>query len=122
VRFLPLIGAEGWPSRHRGPWRRGERAKSTTIDAVAGACEPFTDLDTVEPDAAPIDHYVRHAEYAPSEWTAFARFPTWMWRNREVADFVDWLRTRVRFHDGRRSSHDARVARSVCRTRIQFGV
>jgi protein-L-isoaspartate(D-aspartate) O-methyltransferase len=44
------------------------------------------------PDAARIDHYVRHAEYAPSEWTAFARFPTWMWRNREVADFVDWLR------------------------------
>ena len=27
------------------------------------------------PDAARIDHYVRHAEYPPSEWTAFARFP-----------------------------------------------
>ncbi|WP_404404666.1 erythromycin esterase family protein [Pelagibacterium halotolerans] len=23
---------------------------------------------------------------------AFARFPTWMWRNQEVANFVDWLR------------------------------
>jgi protein-L-isoaspartate(D-aspartate) O-methyltransferase len=44
------------------------------------------------PDAARIDHYVRHAEYPPSEWTAFARFPTWMWRNDEVAGFVDWLR------------------------------
>lgn len=44
------------------------------------------------PDAARIDHYVRHAEYPPSEWTAFARFPTWMWRNREVRRFVDWLR------------------------------
>jgi erythromycin esterase-like protein len=31
------------------------------------------------PDAARVDNYVRHLEYAPSEWTAFARFPTWMW-------------------------------------------
>ena len=43
------------------------------------------------PDAARIDHYVRHAETPPSEWTAFARFPVWMWRNREVREFVDWL-------------------------------
>lgn len=43
------------------------------------------------PDAARIDHYVRHRETTPSEWTAFARFPTWMWRNVEVRDFVDWL-------------------------------
>jgi protein-L-isoaspartate(D-aspartate) O-methyltransferase len=59
------------------------------------------------PDAARIDHYVRHREYPPSEWTAFARFPTWMWRNNEVRDFVDWLRehnawvkaeNRVAFH------------------------
>lgn len=44
------------------------------------------------PDAAHIDHYVQHREYPPSEWTAFSRFPTWMWRNRDVRDFVDWLR------------------------------
>ena len=59
------------------------------------------------PDAARIDHYVRHREYAPSEWTAFARFPVWMWRNNEVRSFVDWLRAhnagvtpekRVAFH------------------------
>jgi protein-L-isoaspartate(D-aspartate) O-methyltransferase len=43
------------------------------------------------PDAARIDHYVRHREADPSEWAAFARFPTWMWRNVEVRDFVDWL-------------------------------
>ncbi|HTV30108.1 MAG TPA: protein-L-isoaspartate(D-aspartate) O-methyltransferase [Xanthobacteraceae bacterium] len=43
------------------------------------------------PDAARIDRYVRHLEYRPAEWTAFARFPTWMWRNNEVRDFVDWL-------------------------------
>jgi len=46
------------------------------------------------PDAARVDHYVRHAEYPASEWTAFARFPTWMWRNKEVREFVDWLRRR----------------------------
>ncbi len=59
------------------------------------------------PDAARVDHYVRHAEYKPSEWTAFARFPVWMWRNGEVRGFVDWLRAhnaglkpdqRVAFH------------------------
>lgn len=59
------------------------------------------------PDAAHIDHYVRHREYPPSEWMAFARFPTWMWRNNEVRAFVVWLRShnvslkpadRVAFH------------------------
>jgi erythromycin esterase-like protein len=44
------------------------------------------------PDAARIDRYVRHKPDAPSEERAFSRFPTWMWRNREVHDFVDWLR------------------------------
>jgi protein-L-isoaspartate(D-aspartate) O-methyltransferase len=48
-------------------------------------------LEADWPDAARMDHYVRHREAPPSEWTAFARFPTWMWRNRETADFVDWL-------------------------------
>ena len=52
----------------------------------------FVSIEGDWPDAARIDHYVRHLEYAPSEWTAFARFPTWMWRNREVRTFVDWLR------------------------------
>jgi protein-L-isoaspartate(D-aspartate) O-methyltransferase len=27
-----------------------------------------------------------------AEWQAFARFPTWMWRNQDVRAFVDWLR------------------------------
>jgi protein-L-isoaspartate(D-aspartate) O-methyltransferase len=54
----------------------------------------FVAIEGDWPDAARIDHYVRHAEYPPSEWTAFARFPVWMWRNQEVRDFVDWLRTR----------------------------
>jgi protein-L-isoaspartate(D-aspartate) O-methyltransferase len=44
------------------------------------------------PDAARIDGYVRHLERPASDWSAFSRFPTWMWRNREMHDFVDWLR------------------------------
>jgi len=67
----------------------------------------FVAIEGDWPDAARIDHYVRHRETPPSEWTAFARFPTWMWRNREVRGFVDWLRghnavlkpeARVAFH------------------------
>jgi protein-L-isoaspartate(D-aspartate) O-methyltransferase len=54
----------------------------------------FVAIEGDWPDAARIDHYVRHAEYPPSEWTAFARFPVWMWRNRDVRAFVDWLRGR----------------------------
>ena len=48
----------------------------------------FVAIEADWPDAARIDHYVRHFEYPPSEWTAFARFPTWMWRNTEVRGFV----------------------------------
>ncbi|TMH43537.1 MAG: methyltransferase domain-containing protein, partial [Betaproteobacteria bacterium] len=43
------------------------------------------------PDAARIDHYVRHRETPPAEWKAFTRFPEWMWRNTDVQAFVDWL-------------------------------
>lgn len=28
----------------------------------------------------------------------FLRFPTWMWRNRDVLDFVEWLRARNDAH------------------------
>jgi protein-L-isoaspartate(D-aspartate) O-methyltransferase len=52
----------------------------------------FVAIEGDWPDAARVDHYVRHMEYPPSEWTAFARFPTWMWRNVETRAFVDWLR------------------------------
>lgn len=52
----------------------------------------FVAIEGDWPDVARIDHYIRHAEYPQSEWTAFARFPAWMWRNKDVAGFVDWLR------------------------------
>ena len=44
------------------------------------------------PDAANIDRYVRHRPKREGEEAAFQRFPTWMWRNTDVAGFVRWLR------------------------------
>jgi protein-L-isoaspartate(D-aspartate) O-methyltransferase len=148
VRFVPLIGEEGWtadkpatPKARRVPVKhRDDRIR----DLVADACEPFNSIENASidpllerignagvvligeathgtsefyrlrnritaeligrrnfrfvaiegdwPDAARIDHYVRHFDYPPSEWVAFARFPTWMWRNQDVREFVDWLR------------------------------
>lgn len=58
------------------------------------------------PDAEAVDRYVRHRP-GPGQGTvepsgkaelqgkepAFMRFPTWMWRNMEVRDFVEWLRS-----------------------------
>jgi len=44
------------------------------------------------PDAARIDRHVRQLPGAASEERAFARFPSWMWRNAEVLEFVEWMR------------------------------
>jgi putative phosphoribosyl transferase len=44
------------------------------------------------PDAERVDAYIRHREPREREWEAFARFPTWMWRNEEIADLVEGLR------------------------------
>ena len=149
VRFVPLIGHEGWEGPETAPKsaraalsRRSPEADPSRI--IADACEPFDSIEAAHlgpllarigdarvvllgeathgtsefyrmrnritreliekkgfhlvaiegdwPDAGRVDHYVRHVEYSPSEWTAFARFPTWMWRNNEVRSFVDWLR------------------------------
>jgi protein-L-isoaspartate(D-aspartate) O-methyltransferase len=146
VRFVPLIGEEGWAERERERPRRrvARRARESVPEQISSACEPFASIETARldhlldriadskivllgeashgtsefyrmrdrisreliakkgfrfvaiegdwPDATRVDHYVRHMEYPPSEWTAFARFPTWMWRNIEVRAFVDWLR------------------------------
>ncbi len=151
VRFVPLVGEEGWAAEEGHGIAPADRvaakpADAATASAISANCEGFETIASVDlepllrrigdarivllgeathgtsefyrmrerisrglierkgfsfvaiegdwPDAARIDHYVRHAEYPPSEWTAFARFPVWMWRNREVADFVDWLRAR----------------------------
>jgi protein-L-isoaspartate(D-aspartate) O-methyltransferase len=163
VRFVPLIGHEGWAPAERQP-APGRPIKPraplrSLAQTIADHCEPFESIETAQlerllarigdakivllgeashgtsefyrmrdritrelitrkgfrfvaiegdwPDAARVDHYVRHMEFPPSEWTAFARFPVWMWRNNEVRTFVDWLRhhnaplkpeSRVAFH------------------------
>ena len=151
VRFVPLVGEEGWAPEDGhyvppAPRPAVKTTEGTLAKAIATSCEKFETITSADlepllhrigdarvvllgeathgtsefyrmrerisrelierkgfsfiaiegdwPDAARIDHYVRHAEYPPSEWTAFARFPVWMWRNREVRDFVDWLRAR----------------------------
>jgi len=149
VRFVPLVGVQGWPEDTTTAKENWSQPAAVDADEqlrslVADACEPFNSLETVNldpllerigsarvvligeathgtsefyrlrsritseliskkhfrfvaiegdwPDAARIDHYVRHFDFPPSEWTAFSRFPTWMWRNEEVREFVDWLR------------------------------
>lgn len=53
----------------------------------------FVAIEADWPDAYRIHDFVTHQERAePHDWEAFARFPTWMWRNHEVLDFVHWLR------------------------------
>jgi len=146
VRFVPLVGEEGWATE-KAPYAPPPTRKldeESLAAEIAQLGEAFDDVDTADlgplidrigdarvvllgeathgtsefyrmrerisrelilrkgfrfiaiegdwPDAARIDHYVRHFEFEPSEWTAFARFPTWMWRNEEVRAFVDWLR------------------------------
>jgi len=163
VRFVPLLGKEGWEPEAEPPLRRNLQvvppSDRSLSRIIASAAEPFGSVETADlkpllsrigdarvvligeashgtsefyrmrdrisralietkgfnfvaiegdwPDAARIDHYVRHREYRPSEWTAFSRFPIWMWRNNEVRAFVDWLRSyntahkptsRVAFH------------------------
>ena len=51
----------------------------------------FIGLEGDWPDVMHINHYVHHHDAPQSEWTAFTRFPTWMWRNEEVRGFVQWL-------------------------------
>lgn len=149
VRFVPLIGEEGWATARGGRKTRGKlhpiySDEDILVRELADAAESFSSIEAADlnplmdrigsarivllgeathgtsefyrmreritrdliikkgfrfiaieadwPDAARVDHYVRHFQYPPSEWTAFARFPTWMWRNTEVHDFVSWLR------------------------------
>jgi erythromycin esterase-like protein len=44
------------------------------------------------PDAARVDHHIRGVPVGQTVDRPFARFPTWMWANQEVADLVSWLR------------------------------
>ncbi|MBA3395049.1 MAG: erythromycin esterase family protein [Deltaproteobacteria bacterium] len=59
------------------------------------------------PDALRVDRYIRSLgddDTADEALGAFQRFPTWMWRNTDVAALVEWLR----HHNGSRGA-DGRV-------------
>jgi erythromycin esterase-like protein len=64
-----------------------------------GFCAVAVEADW--PDAYRVNRYVRGAaDDADAEEAlgGFRRFPTWMWRNAEILDFVGWLRA----HNDRR--------------------
>jgi protein-L-isoaspartate(D-aspartate) O-methyltransferase len=44
------------------------------------------------PDAAVVDRYVRLRPGPDRAEPPFQRFPTWMWRNIDVADLIGWMR------------------------------
>lgn len=52
----------------------------------------FIAVEADWPDAARINQYVRQEPVRQEQWKAFARFPTWMWRNHEVLEMVEWIR------------------------------
>jgi protein-L-isoaspartate(D-aspartate) O-methyltransferase len=146
VRFVPLVGEQGWrsPAQATSRAQRRRAAASTLIREVA---EPLSGVDTVSsavealldrigeskvvlmgeathgtsefyrmratltrelivrkgfsfvavegdwPDCARVDSSVRGvAPPSAVEFAPFSRFPTWMWKNREVVDFSRWLR------------------------------
>jgi erythromycin esterase-like protein len=62
------------------------------------------------PDAHRVDRYVRGRSEdrdAEEALRGFRRFPTWMWRNADVLDFVGWLR-----------AHNDRLARDARKTGV----
>jgi erythromycin esterase-like protein/predicted phosphoribosyltransferase len=59
-----------------------------------GFCAVAAEADW--PDAYRVNRYVRGCDddaTAEQALRGFERFPSWMWRNTVVRDFVDWLRT-----------------------------
>jgi protein-L-isoaspartate(D-aspartate) O-methyltransferase len=44
------------------------------------------------PDAAVVDRYVRLRPGPDQAEPPFQRFPTWMWRNTDIADLIGWMR------------------------------
>lgn len=146
VRFVPLIGEQGWAEpAHVLPAKGRSSGASSVARLVREVAEPLDDIETgsidalleriadarvvllgeathgtsefyrmraritreliarrgfsfvaIEgdwPDAARVEDYVLgEGRRSPLVLTPFDRFPTWMWRNEEVHDFVDWLR------------------------------
>jgi protein-L-isoaspartate(D-aspartate) O-methyltransferase len=146
VRFVPLIGEQGWPEEPLPqPRPKTSSTDRSLSQLVRENLEPLESLDrpsfdalldrigdarvvllgesthgtsefyrmraritqalierrgfdfvAIEgdwPDAARVDEYVQgEPPRSLVEFTPFARFPQWMWRNAEMLQFVDWLR------------------------------
>lgn len=142
VRFVPLIGRQGWDEEGRVAMEDDPAAPSPP-DLIARWAEPLPDPDdaafgqlfdrfadrrvvllgeashgtsefyraraaitrrfierhgftivAVEadwPDAAAVDRFVRHRPALAHAEPPFTRFPTWMWRNTDVAALIDWM-------------------------------
>jgi protein-L-isoaspartate(D-aspartate) O-methyltransferase len=148
VRFVPLIGAQGWPEGERVVRVPGKSSTMGVVSAlIREVAEPIEDPESAPvdalcervgnarvvllgesshgtsefyrmraritqalierrgfdfvaveadwPDAARVDNYVMGDSLrSRADFTPFSRFPTWMWRNEEVHEFVTWLRGR----------------------------
>jgi protein-L-isoaspartate(D-aspartate) O-methyltransferase len=147
VRFVPLIGAQGWAEdgrRSAANHLAGASRDLSLPEMIAEAAEPLAAFDdpafgelfdrfgdrrvvllgeashgTAEfyraraaitrhliehhgftivaveadwPDAEAVDRYVRHRPRRTSAEPPFQRFPTWMWRNTEIASLTEWMR------------------------------
>ncbi|MFN7875713.1 MAG: erythromycin esterase family protein [Pirellula sp.] len=53
----------------------------------------FVAIEADFPDAYRTHNFVTHRQREePHQWESFARFPTWVWRNHEMRDFIHLLR------------------------------
>jgi protein-L-isoaspartate(D-aspartate) O-methyltransferase len=143
VRFVPLVGAEGWPERAGVPLVE-LRTPSALPRLLRESGERIDDIDSVPldsllerigssrvvllgeathgssefyrmraritrelvlrhgfrmvaveadwPDAAVINRHIRHLPPGARRFSPFSRFPTWMWRNAETLELVEWMR------------------------------
>jgi erythromycin esterase-like protein len=76
-----------------------ERAEITKR-LISEACFGLVAVEADWPDAYRVNRFVRGASddtSADEALSDFRRFPVWMWRNTDLAEFVDWLRE---FNDG----------------------
>src|SRR4051795_4009185 len=100
---LPSPSLEGVLGRAAGSWLVlvGEASHGTaefyrvraalTRALIERGAIRFVAIEADWPDAGRLDAFVRDIEHTgrATELRAFARFPSWMWRNTEVLAFVD---------------------------------
>ncbi|MCZ4494636.1 MAG: Erythromycin esterase [Conexibacter sp.] len=91
VRARHVLIGEASHGTHEFYRERAELTKRMIVEAGVSAVAVEADW----PDAYRVNRFVRGVgdDGSPDEaLSAFERFPTWMWRNTVVADFVGWLR------------------------------